>query len=212
MFQGIIFDLDGVLVHTDEMHYQAWKQIAERVGAPFDRNINNRLRGVARMDCMDIILEGLPPIPYEQRLALAEDKNAIYRGLLGHLSADDVDPDVTAVLNELRECGVKLAIGSSSKNAGFILEKTGLVRYFDAISDGNNITRSKPDPEVFLKAAEYLSLRPCECAVVEDAFAGVDAAKAGGFYSIGIGDASRYDKADMKISRFLELRKLTAIR
>lgn len=208
MIKGIIFDLDGVLVHTDEMHYQAWKQIAERLGVRFDREINNRLRGVARMACMEILLEGMPPLSYEQKFALAEEKNAAYRKLLETLSERDVDEEVVAVLKELRSRGVKLAIGSSSKNAGFILDKVKLTAYFDAISDGNNITRSKPDPEVFCKAAEYLSLSPADCAVVEDACAGIDAAVAGGFYSVGIGDASSYDKTDMKIQRISEVLNL----
>lgn len=115
------------------------------------------------------------------------------------------------VLRALKSRHIKLAIGSSSKNAGFILEKIKLTDFFDAVSDGNNITKSKPDPEVFLKAAEFLKLEPAECAVVEDAYAGIDAAIAGGFYSVGIGDASGYDKADMKIRRFSEVLNLVTL-
>lgn len=120
LLKGVIFDLDGVIVHTDEMHYRAWKQIASRIGVPFDREKNNRLRGVARMDCMDIILEGTPPMPYAQKAALAEEKNALYRKQLETLREKDADEEVKLVLKALRKRGVKLAIGSSSKNAGFI--------------------------------------------------------------------------------------------
>lgn len=208
MIKGIIFDLDGVIVHTDEMHYQAWKQVADRIGVVFNREINNRLRGVSRMESLEIILEGAKPISDAEKLALSDEKNAAYKKLLQTLSEEDVDSDVKMVLRELKNRHIKLAIGSSSKNAGFILEQIKLIDFFDAVSDGNNIEKSKPDPEVFLKAAEFLMLKPSDCAVVEDAYAGIDAAVAGGFYSVGIGDASTYDKADMKIHRFTEVLNL----
>lgn len=208
MIKGIIFDLDGVIVHTDEMHYQAWKQVADRIGVVFNREINNRLRGVSRMESLEIILEGAKPISDTEKLALSGEKNTAYKKLLQTLSEEDVDSDVKMVLRELKNRHIKLAIGSSSKNAGFILEQIKLTNFFDAVSDGNNIKKSKPDPEVFLKAAEFLMLKPSDCAVVEDAYAGIDAAVAGGFYSVGIGDASTYDKADMKIHRFTEVLNL----
>ena len=208
MIKGIIFDLDGVIVHTDEMHYQAWKQVADRIGVVFNREINNRLRGVSRMESLEIILEGAKPISDAEKLALSDEKNAAYKKLLQTLREEDVDSDVKMVLRELKNRHIKLAIGSSSKNAGFILEQIKLTGFFDAVSDGNNIEKSKPDPEVFLKAAEFLRLKPSDCAVVEDAYAGIDAAIAGGFYSVGIGDASTYDKADMRIHRFAEVLNL----
>ena len=208
MIKGIIFDLDGVLVHTDEMHYRAWKQIADRIGATFNRDINNRLRGVSRMESLEIILEGLRPFFDAEKLALSDEKNAVYKELLKTLHENDVADDVKMVLSALKKRRIKLAIGSSSKNAGFILKQLDLTGFFDAVSDGNNIEKSKPDPEVFLKAAQFLALEPAECAVVEDACAGIDAAAAGGFYSVGIGDASRYDKADMKIQKLTEVLNL----
>ncbi len=208
MIKGIIFDLDGVIVHTDEMHYQAWKQVADRIGVVFNREINNRLRGVSRMESLEIILEGAKPISDAEKLALSDEKNAAYKKLLQTLREEDVDSDVKMVLRELKNRHIKLAIGSSSKNAGFILEQIKLTGFFDAVSDGNNIEKSKPDPEVFLKAAEFLRLKPSDCAVVEDAYAGIDAAIAGGFYSVGIGDASTYDRADMRIHRFAEVLNL----
>jgi beta-phosphoglucomutase len=208
MIKGIIFDLDGVIVHTDEMHYQAWKQITDRIGVAFNRDINNRLRGVSRMESLEIILENSKPISNAEKQVLSDEKNAVYKKLLETLSEEDVDSDVKMVLRELKKRHIKLAIGSSSKNAGFILEQIKLTDFFDAVSDGNNIKKSKPDPEVFLKAAEFLMLKPSECAVVEDAYAGIDAAIAGGFYSVGIGDAAGYDKAKMKIHRFAEVLNL----
>ncbi len=205
MIKGVIFDLDGVIVHTDELHYWAWKRIAEQLGAEFDRETNNRLRGVSRMESLDIVLERSRPLSSAEKQSLASEKNGIYRGLLNSLSENDVETAVPETLRALRGGGIKLAIGSSSKNAPLILERTKLACYFDAVSDGNNISRSKPDPEVFLLAAEYLGLAPHECAVVEDARAGIDAANAGGFISAGIGDASRYGGADYKLNSITDI-------
>lgn len=207
--KGIIFDLDGVLVFTDKFHYQAWKVIADDMGIYFDEKINNRLRGVSRMESLDIILEKYEgePLSLEEKERMAEKKNRIYRELLKTMTSLDVSEAVRNTLDRLHERGLKLAIGSSSKNAKFILEKVNLLEVFDAVSDGMNISRSKPDPEVFLKAAEYLGLKPEDCAVVEDAEAGIDAAKAGGMYTIGIGEAAKYEKTDCRIGEFLELLK-----
>lgn len=203
---GIIFDLDGVLVHTDEFHYQAWKQLADRLRIPFDRQVNNRLRGVSRMASLEIILEAADrSFSDEEKLAMAEEKNAAYRRLLETMSPKDVSPEVVETLSKLKERGIRLAIGSSSKNAGFILKQTGLDVWMDAVSDGNNITRSKPDPQVFLMAADMLTLPPAQCAVVEDATAGIDAALAGGFLAVGIGDAAGYDRTNKPLSTFSDL-------
>lgn len=204
--KGFIFDLDGVLVFTDHFHYQAWKVIADKLAIPFDEQINNRLRGVSRMDSLEIILEKYDGVlSMEEKEALAEEKNEIYKGLLQSMSREDVSKEVRDTLTELRRKGYLIALGSSSKNARYILEKTELLSYFDAISDGNNITKSKPDPEVFLKAAELLGLEPQQCIVVEDAYSGIDAAKAGGMKAVGIGDAAGYEKTDCRITYFREL-------
>lgn len=208
---GIIFDLDGVICFTDELHYLAWKKIADAQGIPFDRTVNNRLRGVSRMASLEIILEKASrPYTQEDKLALAEEKNAYYRELLADMSPSDVSDEVRETLQALRSKGVKLAIGSSSKNTRFILGQIGLESFFDAISDGNNITHSKPDPEVFLKAAEYLELPPKSCLVVEDAEAGIDAACAGGFDSAGLGEASRYARTTYPMQSFRELLNILA--
>ena len=205
--KGLIFDLDGVLVFTDKFHYQAWKTMANELGVYFDETINHRLRGVSRMDSLEIILERYegPDLSLREKEKLAEKKNEIYRTLLESMTPDDVTKEVRDTLTKLREKGYKLAIGSSSKNAKFILEKVELKDAFDAISDGNNITKSKPDPEVFLKAAEYLGLPPKACMVVEDAEAGIEAAKKGGMYAAGIGEAAKSINADESLKTFSEL-------
>lgn len=206
MKQGIIFDLDGVLLSTDEMHYRAWKSIADALCIPFDRSVNNRLRGVSRMESLEIILERSPrSFSREEKEALTEEKNNRYRALLKSLTPDAVTEEVRETLSTVKARGFKTAIGSASKNTKLILSLTGLDGYFDAVSDGTNITRSKPDPEVFLKAAEFLGLRPEDCVVVEDAVAGIDAANAGGFTSIGIGDAAAYEKTEIKIHSLGEI-------
>ena len=181
--KAFIFDLDGVIVFTDKFHYQAWKKMADEMGIYFDETINNRLRGVSRSESLEIILERYegPALSKEKKAELMESKNNTYRELL-----------------------------ASSKNAKFILEKVQLLDAFDAISDGTNITKSKPDPEVFLRAAEFLGEKPEDCYVVEDAYAGIDAAKSAGMQAVGIGIAAGYAAADVKIQSFGELLTLGA--
>lgn len=205
--KGFIFDLDGVIVYTDRLHYQAWKKIADKLGIYFDEKINDRLRGVSRMESLKIILEQYhgKPMSGEYKLKLAEEKNGYYREMLCKMSPADVSGEVREVLKQLHKKGFVLAIGSSSKNAKLILNRVGLTDAFDAISDGTNITCSKPDPEVFLKAAEFMGLDPRQCAVVEDAKAGIDAAKSGKMFAIAIGDAVKYDRADVKIENIIDL-------
>lgn len=205
-YKGIIFDLDGVICHTDKYHYQAWKKLADKLGIYFDQEINNRLRGVSRMESFDIILEKYHgQMSQEDKVRYAAEKNDLYRELLKNMTTDDLDPQVKETLDTLRSRGLLLAIGSSSKNAGFILERLGLDGYFDAVSDGNNISRSKPDPEVFLKAAEYLDLQPQDCLVVEDAQSGLEAAIAGNIDCAAIGDAVKCNKANYNLETFSDL-------
>jgi len=207
--KGIIFDLDGVIVFTDKFHYQAWKKMADEIGVYFDEKINNQLRGVSRMESLNIILKNsTKEFSEEEKTELTERKNNYYRELLKTMTPADVTDEVRLTLKELKKRGYLLSIGSSSKNARFILDKVELTDYFDAISDGNNITQSKLDPEVFLKASEFLGLKACECAVVEDAYAGIDAAKAGNMCAVAIGDATSYEKVDYTITCFGDLLKL----
>ena len=203
---GIIFDLDGVICSTDHYHYLAWKALADRLGAYFDETINNRLRGVSRMASLEIVLERYNgTLTEEEKLAAAEEKNNTYRELLKQMTPADLSDEVKTTLDALRAKGLLLGIGSSSKNTRFILSRIGLGDYFDKISDGTNITRSKPDPEVFLKAAEYLGLEPKDCLVVEDAVAGVQAAHAAGMDAAAVGDAAGSGLAEYSLKSFSEL-------
>ena len=208
-YKGIIFDLDGVICFTDQYHYQAWKEMADGIGVYFNELINNRLRGVSRMASLDIILERADrEYSQEEKEYLAERKNERYKELLNRMTPEDRSDEVKQTLDTLKKTGVRLAIGSSSKNAKLILSRLGLADYFHAVSDGNHISHSKPDPEVFLKAAEYLGLAPEECLVVEDAKAGIDAAIAGGFQSAGIGEAAGHEKVTFSLESFKDLIKV----
>ncbi|MBR1407917.1 MAG: beta-phosphoglucomutase [Clostridia bacterium] len=208
-YQGVIFDLDGVICFTDQYHFQAWKQVADEIGVYFDEKINNRLRGVSRMDSLDIILERSDrPYNAEEKAALAEKKNDLYKALLLNMSPRDLSPEVKETLEALRAAGLKLAIGSSSKNTKMILERLGLSGFFDAVSDGTNIQRSKPDPQVFTMAAEFLGLPASQCLVVEDAEAGIRAAAAGGFDSAGLGEASAFAMTTYPMEHFRQLSQI----
>jgi len=205
-FDAVIFDLDGVICHTDHYHYRAWKALADRLGVPFDENTNNRLRGVSRMDSLNIILEtSADTFTQAEKQSLAEEKNRIYQSFLRQMTPAELGMEVSDTLNALRESGLKLAIGSSSKNTALILERLGLDGFFDAVADGTQISRSKPDPEVFLLAAAKLGIPPAGALVVEDALAGIQAAKAGGFPAAGIGDAAHAPGTDFPISTLKEL-------
>lgn len=207
--KAIIFDLDGVICSTDEQHYQGWQALADRLGIPFSREVNNRFRGVSRMACMDI-LEEIAGKHYtdEEKVEYATWKNDYYRELLGAISPADLDSTVKSTLDELRARGYILTIGSSSKNTKYILQRLGLEGYFDAISDGTNIVRSKPDPEVFLKAADFVSMPYENCLVVEDAIAGVEAAHAAGMKAASVGDAAANHCGDYVLEAFSDLLEL----
>ena len=194
MIKAVIFDLDGVIVSTDDCHYKAWKKMADEEGIYFDKTINNRLRGVSRMASLDIILERSDKIYGEdEKKELAKRKNGYYNEFIKRLTPEDILPGAYENLRELKENGIKIAIGSSSKNAPVILKQIGLENFFDAVSDGNNITRSKPDPEVFVKAAEMLGEAPENCLVAEDADAGIEAGKRGGMKTLSVNGAKGAD-------------------
>lgn len=204
--KAIIFDLDGVIVHTDHFHFLAWKKLADRLGIEFDERINNRLRGVSRMDSLDILLEKSPTTyPLAEKTAFAAEKNELYRQFLSTMTPADVAMEVRSTLETLKAAGHLLAIGSSSKNAKMILAQVGLSHFFDAIADGNDIQHSKPAPDVFLAAARFLGEPPTHCIVVEDAVAGVLAGKAAGMETIAIGDAASAHTADHDIVHFADL-------
>lgn len=208
-YKGIIFDLDGVICCTDQYHERAWREMAEEFGIYFDPAVSNRLRGVSREESLEIILEHAGKVySPEEKKKMAEKKNAIYIKLLDRMSPGDLEEDVRSTLEQLRNRGCLLAIGSSSKNTRKILDKIGLGNYFDAVCDGNEITHSKPDPEVFLKAAGKIGLAVSECLVVEDACAGISAASAGGFDSAGLGDAAKDKNVTWALNTFGDLKNI----
>ena len=207
--KGIIFDLDGVLISTDKFHYLAWKKLADKLDIPFTEKDNEKLRGVSRMESLEIVLSNKPTVKLtdEEKIAVATEKNECYREYLKTMTPDDVSPEVRETLTALRKKGYKLAVGSSSKNAKFILGQTDLAGYFDAIADGNDIKNSKPDPEVFLKAAEFVGLDPAVCAVVEDAEAGLEAAVAANMLPVAFASAYGSKLGKIQLAAFADLNK-----
>ncbi len=198
MISAVIFDLDGVVVTTDKLHYLAWKELAEKIGIRnFTEADNIRQRGVSRMESLEVLLEKSDKCyTKEEKIALADEKNRRYVKLLETLSETDVLPGVKEFIAFLKKKSIKTAIGSASKNTYTILEKIKMTEMFDAVSCGLDITRSKPDPEVFLIAAEKLGIQPERCLVVEDSDAGITAAKAAGMYALAVGAAKNNSKAD----------------
>ena len=206
--KGIIFDLDGVLISTDKFHYLAWKQLADKLGIPFSEKDNEQLRGVSRMESLELILKNDPSVKLtdEEKIAAATEKNDCYREYLKTMTPDDVSAEVRETLTALHDMGYKLSVGSSSKNARFILSQTDLTRYFDAIADGNDIKNSKPDPEVFLTAASFLGLDPAVCAVVEDAEAGLEAAVAAKMLPVAYASAYGSELGKVQLANFAQLK------
>ncbi|HWT27343.1 MAG TPA: beta-phosphoglucomutase [Mobilitalea sp.] len=198
MVKGVIFDLDGVLVSTDEMHYLAWKRLAQELGIiDFTKEDNKKQKGVSRMESLEVVLrKGNREYSEEEKLELAERKNRYYIELLQGLTKEAVLKDVPETLKMLRNRNILIGVGSVSKNTPLILEKTELGKYIDKVSCGLDITRSKPDPEVFLVAAKKLNLRNEECLVVEDSKAGIVAAKAANMRSLGVGPEYKQLGAD----------------
>ncbi|MBC7004820.1 beta-phosphoglucomutase [Photobacterium sp. BZF1] len=195
MCKAFIFDLDGVITDTAELHYQAWQRMADEEGYYFDREINEQLRGVSRRASLEIILNGRE-ISEEKIADLMERKNNYYVDLLSTITAEDVLPGIEQFLLELNARGIKVALASASKNARPILHRLGLTPLFDAIGDGWSVNRSKPAPDVFIHAAGQVGVNADECIVVEDAEAGVDAAKEAGMKVVGIGPKERVGHAD----------------
>ena len=201
--KACLFDLDGVIVDTAKYHFLAWKELAADLGFEFTETHNERLKGVSRMASLDILLEiGDKTATDEEKERMATSKNERYVSFIKKMSPDEILPGVLDFLNEIKNGGMKTAIGSASKNAPLIIERLQLENYFDAIIDGNKVGNAKPDPEVFLKGAEVLGVKPSECVVFEDAAAGVEAALNGEMKCIGIGNSQVLGKADMVIGGF----------
>jgi len=204
--EAVIFDLDGVIVDTAVFHYQAWQQLAREFGFEFSEKHNERLKGVSRLESLEILLEvgGIVIHSDEEKEKLATKKNNWYRELILKMTPGDLLPGAKEFLQELKGAGYKIAIGSSSKNATTILERIKYLDYFDAIVDGNKIKNSKPDPEVFLKAAAELGIKPGNCVVFEDAQAGVEAAIRAGMKTVGVGSPETLSEADIVIPNLKE--------
>lgn len=201
--KACLFDLDGVIVDTARFHYVAWRKLANELGFELTHAQNEQLKGVSRMESLDIILGiGNVTLDEETKLKLAFDKNEHYLSLCRQMTPDDVLPGVIPFLKSLQEAQIKIGLGSASKNARIILEQIDMLDYFETIVDGTRITRGKPDPETFLLGAFDLNVMPEECAVFEDALAGIEAAKAGSMIAIGVGDPSILLNADIVISGF----------
>lgn len=206
MIKACIFDLDGVIVDTAKYHFQAWRRLANELGFDFSEADNEQLKGVSRMESLDIILGwgGITPSK-EQKLELADRKNEWYKDLISHMQPGEILPGVPEFLDDLQRHGIRIALGSASKNAGAVIQSIGLRDCFEVIVDGRQTTRSKPDPQVFQLAAAKLGLQPAACIVFEDADSGIEAALAGGFYAVGVGSPEVLGKAHMVIPGFAGL-------
>lgn len=205
--KACIFDMDGVLVSTEIYHFKAWQRLTETLGFTIDEKFNENLKGVSRSVCIDLILKhgGLQKTQ-EEKDALAAQKNQWFLEYVQtEITPKNVYPGVINFLESIRKAGYKTAIGSASKNAPLLVEKLGIQSYFDAIVDGNMITKAKPNPEVFLKGAELIGVKPENCVVFEDAISGVEAAKNGGMYCVGVGSPQTLTKANFCINSFTEM-------
>jgi beta-phosphoglucomutase len=204
--KACIFDLDGVIVDTAKYHYLAWKRLADKLGIVFNENINERLKGVSRIDSLEIILE-LSNRSYlpEQKAEFAARKNAWYIDYINRMTPAEILPGSSEFIAEIKKADIKVAIGSASKNTPLLLERVGLNEMFDAVADGNLVKKAKPDPEVFLKAAEMLKVKNNECVVFEDAAAGVKAAINAGMKCVGIGSQKILGEADLVIAGLNEM-------
>ena len=196
MIKGFIFDLDGVLTDTAEYHYRGWKRLADELDIPFTREANEALRGIPRRESLMLILQGRE-FPEEQVLEMMDRKNQYYLEFIRSITPRDLLPGARELLEEIRAAGLKSALGSASKNAIEVIERLGIAHLLDAIADGNSVKLQKPAPDLFLYAARQLGLSSSECVVVEDAAAGIEAARAGGFFSIGLGPRERFAMADL---------------
>ncbi|GAB3558613.1 beta-phosphoglucomutase [Spirosoma fluminis] len=196
--EAFLFDLDGVIVDTAIYHYQAWRRLANELGFDISEEFNERLKGVSRTDSLDIILaHGGLTFPDEKKAELAAQKNQWYLELVSRMTSDDILPGVANFFSQVRKAGLQTALGSVSKNAPLILERIGMTQTFDAVIDGTKISKGKPDPEVFIKGAQELEVRPVECVVFEDAVAGVEAGKRGGMFVVGLGSPELLVQADL---------------
>ena len=207
MIKGVIFDLDGVLVSTDEYHFRSWKRLCDEEGLGFfDREFNHRFRGVARMKCVEILLDAAGrTLTPEARQELADRKNRYFVESLERVTPEELLPGSREMLAELKQRGIRIAIASNSRNAKSIIERVGIGAFLETIVDGYDINNSKPHPEPFLLAATKLGLKPEECVVVEDAVAGIEAADAAGMKSLGIGEPDYLPNARVLVKNLSQI-------
>ncbi|MDE0918257.1 MAG: beta-phosphoglucomutase [Flavobacteriales bacterium] len=211
---GCLFDLDGVIVDTAKHHYFAWKSLADKLAIPFTELENESLKGLSRLDSLECILRsGNLEVSSKTKIELMEKKNQLYLQIVDSLGPDDVLPGVKELMLELRNKGIGICLGSSSKNASSILKSIGLFDLFDGIVDGNHLTLSKPDPEMFIKCSKILGLTPSVCMVFEDAESGIEAALSGGFFALGIGAVGSLKRAHANVQDLdhMTLKKLQGL-
>ncbi|MFQ7237226.1 MAG: beta-phosphoglucomutase [Enterococcus hulanensis] len=205
-YLGAIFDLDGVLVDTAKYHYLAWKQLADRLNIPFTKEDNEQLKGVSRVKSLEILLSlGSKNYTENERKQFMDQKNETYVRYISHMDESEILPGVVELLNQLKRKKIKIALGSASKNSELILKNTKLQDYFDAIVDGNDVSKAKPDPEVFLLGAKKIGIPANQCTVFEDAKAGIEAAKQAGMLAIGVGTQENLPNADILVKNLEEI-------
>jgi beta-phosphoglucomutase len=204
--KACIFDLDGVIVDTAKYHFLAWKRLSDEMGINFTEKDNERLKGVSRMASLEIILEiGGINLTMEEKEKLAAQKNTWYVEYISRMNPDEILPGALEFIHSLKKEGIKIGLGSASKNTPMILDRVGITNIFDAVADGNSVHKAKPDPEVFLKASSMLGKKPADCVVFEDAVAGVEAARNAGMKCIGIGDKEVLKGAQIVVKGLYEM-------
>ncbi len=209
MIKGFIFDLDGVLTDTAEYHYLAWKKLADRLGIQLDRKMNEQLKGISRMDSLDRILaigNQMDRYTLEEKEKLADEKNEDYKELILEVTPNDLLPGIANLLADLRAKDIRLALASASKNGPVIMERLGIADMFDTVVDPATLAKGKPDPEIFIKGAQQLKLKPIECVGVEDAQAGIESINAAGIFSVGVGTKEMMKEADYAVTSTKELK------
>lgn len=209
MIKGFIFDLDGVLTDTAEYHYLAWKKLADKLGIQLDREMNEQLKGISRMDSLDRILaigNQMDRYTLEEKEKLADEKNEDYKELILEVTPNDLLPGIANLLADLRAKDIRLALASASKNGPVIMERLGIADMFDTVVDPATLAKGKPDPEIFIKGAQQLKLKPIECVGVEDAQAGIESINAAGIFSVGVGTKEMMKEADYAVTSTQELK------
>ncbi|MGX6979607.1 beta-phosphoglucomutase [Vagococcus elongatus] len=208
MIKGFLFDLDGVITDSAEYHYRAWKKLAEKIDIKIDREFNEQLKGVDRMNSLERILKyGNKENDFteQEKAALAVEKNDDYLTLIQLITPEDILPGIMELMNKIKEHDLKMGLTSASKNAPFILEKLGISEMFDIVVDPATLSKSKPDPEIFLKGAQLLGLEPSQCIGVEDAEAGIESIRKAGMFSVGVGDEVSMRDADYRVETTAQL-------